>query len=119
MRYKAAYRPQYVLGKLATFNRLMIICQPDPDPETYDWDLLDTDLLRRLDLRKYVSLSRERRLDIPIEALPVEPPKPHRGHASIFDAGTPGALTLDEVEHEIALGEWKLHIRGANVQLQV
>ena len=100
-------------------SRLTTIGQPSPDPETYDWDLLDADLIRRLDLRKYVSLSRERRLHIPIEPLAVEPPKPHRGHTSIFHAGTPGALTLEEVEHEIALGEWKLQIRGANVQLQV
>lgn len=36
-----------------------------PDPETYAWDLLDADVLARLSARKYVSLSRERALNIP------------------------------------------------------
>lgn len=43
MRYKGDFHPQYV-----------------QDPENYAWDLLDDDLRRRLDARKYVSLSRER-----------------------------------------------------------
>ncbi len=33
-----------------------------PDPETFVWDPLDEDFLRRLDTQKYVCLSRERRL---------------------------------------------------------
>ncbi|MCJ1367026.1 Arginyl-tRNA--protein transferase 1 [Acarospora aff. strigata] len=47
MRYKGAYSPQYVL-----------------DPESYTWDLLDDDLRQRLNVRNYVSLSRDRRLGI-------------------------------------------------------
>lgn len=43
MRYKADYRPQYVL-----------------DPDTYEWDILGTELTRKLDERKFVSLSRDR-----------------------------------------------------------
>lgn len=30
------------------------------DPETYAWDLLDSDMLQRMSIRKFVSLSRER-----------------------------------------------------------
>jgi arginine-tRNA-protein transferase len=44
MRYKAAYAPQWVL-----------------DPESYTWDLLDKEFRARLDGRKYVSLSAERK----------------------------------------------------------
>jgi arginyl-tRNA---protein transferase len=44
MKYKVDYHPQYVL-----------------DPESHTWDLLDEDFKRRLDARKYVSLSREKR----------------------------------------------------------
>jgi arginyl-tRNA---protein transferase len=44
MKYKVDFHPQYVL-----------------DPESYNWDLFDDDLKRRLDARPYVSLSRERR----------------------------------------------------------
>lgn len=43
MRYKGDYSPQYML-----------------DPDTYAWDLLDADLKKKLDERKFVSLSRER-----------------------------------------------------------
>ncbi len=44
MKYKVDYHPQYIL-----------------DPESHTWDLLDDDYKRRLDARKYVSLSREKR----------------------------------------------------------
>ena len=47
MKYKVDYYPQYIL-----------------DPESYTWDLLDDDIKRRLDVRKYVSLSREKRENI-------------------------------------------------------
>lgn len=152
MRYKAAYRPQYVLGELAclfVYRRWQ--ANKSLDPETYSWDPVDGDLLRRLNIRRYVSLSREKRLNIPIEPLPTnlqlnsqgprwpwqqpgsessalitdyirgqgDPTNTSTSHASIFDAGTPGALTLEEVEREIALGEWGLRIQGATVQLQV
>jgi arginine-tRNA-protein transferase len=43
MRYKGDYRPQYVL-----------------DPESYEWNLFDDDFKRKLDSRKYVSLSHDR-----------------------------------------------------------
>ena len=35
------------------------------DPETYEWDPLDSDLLARLSSKKYVSMSRERHLGLP------------------------------------------------------
>jgi arginine-tRNA-protein transferase len=44
MTYKVDFRPQYAL-----------------DPETYEWNLFDDDLKRRLDARGYVSLSAELR----------------------------------------------------------
>jgi len=46
MRYKGRFEPSYIL-----------------DPESLEWDLLNDDLRRRLDQRKYVSLSNERRLE--------------------------------------------------------
>ena len=36
------------------------------DPESYDWDPLDAEYLARLSVQKYVSLSRERRLGLPV-----------------------------------------------------
>ena len=39
--------------------------------------------------------------------------------ASVFEAGTPGALALDEVESEINLEEWKLQFGSNVVKLQV
>jgi arginine-tRNA-protein transferase len=44
MRYKGDYSPQYML-----------------DPDSYQWDPLDAELKKKLDERKFVSLSRERK----------------------------------------------------------
>ncbi|RFU26047.1 hypothetical protein B7463_g10299, partial [Scytalidium lignicola] len=43
MRYKGDYNPQYIL-----------------DPESYDWDLLDSEVKNKLDKSKFLSLSAER-----------------------------------------------------------
>ncbi|CAL3972546.1 unnamed protein product [Diplocarpon coronariae] len=43
MRYKGDYTPQHLL-----------------DPESYEWNILDTELKQKLDKTKYISLSRER-----------------------------------------------------------
>lgn len=34
------------------------------DPETYAWDLLDSDMLQRMSIRKFVSMSREREFNL-------------------------------------------------------
>jgi arginyl-tRNA---protein transferase len=47
MKYKVDYHPQYVL-----------------DPESHTWDLIDDEFKRRLDARRYVSLSRDKRVGI-------------------------------------------------------
>lgn len=52
-----------------TIKAIQIILKCLPDPETYAWDLLDADVLARLSARKYVSLSRERALNIPTNSL--------------------------------------------------
>lgn len=49
MRYKMDFHPQYVL-----------------DMEDYTWHLLDADLLKRLDARKYVSFSSEKKAGIAV-----------------------------------------------------
>ena len=38
---------------------------------------------------------------------------------SAFEAGMPGALTIDEVEDRVDLGQWRLKIRGRIVCLEV
>ena len=160
MRYKAAYRPQFVLGEPAKMTANMDDRKADVillDPETYTWDPLDGDLVARLSLRRYVSMSKERDLGIAAEPLSTQinhvtqllqgsaqlsrPPREQESetskafsdyvraqhnpllsqvdHSSIFEAGTPGALTLKEVEQNIALGGWRLRVRGNTVQLQV
>ena len=64
MRYKRDFHPTYVLGELrfraCSYNHLPSLL----DPESYEWNLFDQDLLTRMNSRKYVSLSRERRLGI-------------------------------------------------------
>lgn len=50
MKYKGDYTPQQIL-----------------DPESYDWDLLDADVKKKLDRNKYLSLSREKASLLPSE----------------------------------------------------
>ena len=63
MRYKATFHPTCLLGKSSLLH-LSFFAQhsTNPDPETYDWDLLDNILLARLSARKYVSMSQDRHL---------------------------------------------------------
>ena len=130
------------------------------DPETYTWDSLDSDFLARLNFRQYISMSRERRLNIPPTVLPKLSNSEHLGHegadplhppsssqsshdlesslllsdyieaqdpqlhvdaSSIFEAKTPGAMTLEEVASEIELGRWRLQVSrlGRIVRLEV
>ena len=50
---------------LTSASTAAAIQSPDiTDPESYTWDLLDDDLRQRLNVRNYVSLSRDRRLGI-------------------------------------------------------
>lgn len=121
---------------------------PCVDPEAYSWDPFDSDLLSRLNLRNYVSMSRERRLNIPPASITsfidrqiapgagnnssesalslqdytdAQDPDRHIGASSIFEAKTPGAIALRDVEKELELGEWKLKINriGKIVHLEV
>ncbi|KAI4144791.1 MAG: hypothetical protein LQ340_006532 [Diploschistes diacapsis] len=82
MKYKRDFRPTYVL-----------------DPESYEWNLFDEDLLTRLNSRKYVSLSRERRLGIASTATDPE----EKGAAkqnyeqNLFSSRMPGITTPEDI----------------------
>ena len=66
MKYKRDFYPTYVLGKRNPLRACIRICllTVPLDPESYEWNLFDQDLLTRMNTRKYVSISRERRLGI-------------------------------------------------------
>ena len=136
----------FVLPVAATTN-----CLTFPDPENYAWQPLDDDLLARLTLRRYVSLSKEKKLNIPAQPIgtrielfgwgsssprdqsgsesaneysdyleaQIEAPHIHAHDQSIFEANTPGALTLEEVYRDIPLGEWRIQLQGSMIQLKV
>ncbi|KAI9796599.1 MAG: Arginyl-tRNA--protein transferase 1 [Candelina submexicana] len=113
MRYKGDYGPQYVL-----------------DPETYQWDLLDTDLRRRLDARRYVSLSRERRLGISAtsasasteEQSPFDDDQDFQPlsleNASLFSMNMPGVMTAEQVQSQIELGKMRMILGSDIVHLE-
>lgn len=69
MRYKGNYQLRTFW---VSYSRQVLIFHADliVDPETYSWDPLNEDLRARLDLRKYVSMSRERRLHLHSLPLP-------------------------------------------------
>ncbi|KAI8934530.1 hypothetical protein NX059_008229 [Plenodomus lindquistii] len=78
MKYKGDYKTQHVL-----------------DPETYEWHPLDAELRGLMDRKRYVSMSRERRLKAaetvsrcaPEEAKPIENPGPDQDVAEAAEDG--------------------------------
>ncbi|KAL1956939.1 hypothetical protein VTO42DRAFT_6686 [Malbranchea cinnamomea] len=103
MRYKANFRPQYLL-----------------DPESLTWDPLDDNLRAKLDKRRYVSLSRDRRL----EAEGTDPNtvedelfQPGEEEISLFDVHMPGVLTLEELRAQVDLDHWRMLVQGELVEL--
>ncbi|KAI9820597.1 MAG: Arginyl-tRNA--protein transferase 1 [Pycnora praestabilis] len=135
MRYKGDYKPQYVLGRIARAISAIQLKNENfliphlPDPESYTWDMLDDDLRKRLDARKYVSLSRERRLGISAEpssslaadnignteentqnqSSPViSLLRPSSSPESLFEMNMPGVMSLEEVQIQIDLDKMRI-----------
>lgn len=125
-----------------------------PDLETYTWDLLDPDMFQRMSVRKYVSMSRERRFNLPaasnvfisnealvdeiVEKFNLDPEssnslfeylkspvqsgsatEPEVTFESVFKAGTPGVMTLEEVRQEVNLDQWKMKYGRTVCKLEV
>ncbi|KAF9883582.1 Arginyl-tRNA--protein transferase 1 [Aspergillus nanangensis] len=101
MRYKGAYRPQYIL-----------------DPESYTWDPLDGELSKKLDQRSYVSLSRDRRLasEGMSESTAEAKTEINDEEVSLFDVHMPGVMTLEEVK-AVDLDHWLLLVHGSFVHM--
>ncbi|MCJ1331802.1 Arginyl-tRNA--protein transferase 1 [Thelotrema lepadinum] len=86
MKYKRDFYPTYVL-----------------DPESYEWNLFDQDLLTRMNTRKYVSISRERRLGIGAgDAEPEEVDGSHKAGAGLFASNMPGIAQPEEIKEKVA-----------------
>ncbi|KAF4634986.1 hypothetical protein G7Y89_g3115 [Cudoniella acicularis] len=125
MRYKGDYSPQYML-----------------DPASYDWDLLDGDLKKKLDSNKYVSMSSDalgrdaadntssskdtgmtgtaEELSSPNNTIVFDSdsddlPTPNPD-LILFSRGTPGILTKDQLITDIDLDYVKLRIRGQDAE---
>jgi arginine-tRNA-protein transferase len=114
MKYKGEYRPQYVL-----------------DPESLSWDPLEGELRALLDKKRYVSLSRERRLneaaqgaggdvveltkDDSYSDFPFRTAKEANDAVSdgisLFDLKVPGVMTEEEIQQH-PLGEQRISGRG-------
>ncbi|KAF2785701.1 arginine-tRNA-protein transferase 1 [Melanomma pulvis-pyrius CBS 109.77] len=114
MRYKGEYKPQYVL-----------------DPETYDWNPLEGELRQLLDTKKFVSLSRERRLkeaqaaptnsdndseqdslnDYPLPTA-AEARDAVRNGMSLFDLKVPGVMTVEDIKKKVQLDDQAIKIEG-------
>jgi arginine-tRNA-protein transferase len=127
MRYKGDYSPQYVL-----------------DPESYNWDPLNDEMKMKLDVKKYISLSRERSEGRSINAAPPtdnttgptdksevameidsvpdgeydsddEPPL-EDPELPLFARTMPGILTRDQLMTEVDLDHVKLRIHGETAE---
>ncbi|KAG4427348.1 hypothetical protein IFR05_017168 [Cadophora sp. M221] len=123
MRYKADFSPQYML-----------------DPDSYTWDLLDAEVKKKLDKKKFLSLSRERaglveevptrkellttaannsELDSSVpdydsdgDPLLSDPETP------LFARSMPGILTKTQLLEEVNLDTIKLSVRGTQAEAQ-
>ncbi|KZZ92282.1 arginyl-tRNA-protein transferase 1 [Ascosphaera apis ARSEF 7405] len=111
MRYKANFRPQQVL-----------------DPEDFTWHYLDTQLLAKLDKKRYVSLSREKKIETgEIELEECDKPDSERDfkqlgvereeERSLFEIGFPGILTKRQVQKEVDLDHWQLAAESVLVDM--
>ena len=108
------------------------------DPETYSWDPLNEDYLARLSVRKYVSMSLERRLDLPSRRISDanelgqdtqnrarylgyqhDDTEADTNQNSAFSVGMPGLMSLDEIEDKIELGKWPLKLGNKLGYLEV
>ncbi|KAI5299263.1 2-oxoglutarate dehydrogenase complex E2 component, partial [Ascosphaera pollenicola] len=111
MRYKANFRPQQIL-----------------DPEDFTWSYLDAEMVSKLDNKRYVSLSREKKLAAG-EIEPEECDKPdserdfkqlgveREEERSLFEIGFPGILTRRQVEKEVDLDHWQLAVEDMLVDM--
>ncbi|MCJ1389570.1 Arginyl-tRNA--protein transferase 1 [Xylographa bjoerkii] len=103
MRYKSTFHPTYIL-----------------DPETYDWDPLDQDMLARLSAHDYVSLSRERCLGIGPSSRRTDSPDAASAASnlsSIFQTNMPGVMSIEEVKENIPLEEIDVRLKDKIVNL--
>ena len=106
------------------------------DLETYSWGRVDAEFLARLSSRHYVSMTIERKLQLPprkltdadklqlddegLRELREYQQQVEADPESAFASRMPGIMTLDEVEREIDLGRWRLkHPRYNEVYLDV
>jgi arginine-tRNA-protein transferase len=115
MRYKALYRPQYILGKLF-LPKSSTHTTNQPDPESKTWDPLDGELSQKLDKRKYVSLSHDRANSSSSEEETV-PELANEEELSLFDIHMPGVLTADQVLTQLDLDHWLLLVHGSFVHM--
>lgn len=121
MRYKGAFRPQYILGKTPTTSLLpgYPANSSGADPETNGWDPLAGELTEKLDKRSYVSLSRDRSTNAEDSTSGQSIDKDvNDEELSLFDLHMPGVLTMDEVE-ALDLDHWHLLYHGTFVQMIV
>ena len=128
MRYKGDYRPQNVL-----------------DYDTLEWDVMDDEMRRLMDKRKWVSMSRERKIKevlqrdedadmsgsqendgveeaIASDLYSVIIPSPLEATdsgISILYLGLPGAMSLEEVEKEINLDDMRILRYRINPRLEL
>ncbi|KAM5429701.1 Arginyl-tRNA--protein transferase 1 [Microsporum canis] len=104
MRYKGTFRPQYL-----------------QDPESYEWEPLDEVFAPKLDKRRYVSPSRDRKAASTSADAPDVPDVyediPEEESMSLFDLHMPGVLTVEELRSQVDLDHWHLLIRGMLVEM--
>jgi arginine-tRNA-protein transferase len=100
MRYKAAYRPQFVL-----------------DPESLTWHPLDGEFMAKLDGRPYVSLSRDRQRSLLAAPKDENATEINEEDMSLFDIHMPGVMTVEEVESQIDLDYWLLVVEGTLIHM--
>ncbi|KAE9375407.1 arginine-tRNA-protein transferas-like protein 1 [Stipitochalara longipes BDJ] len=125
MRYKGDYTPQYIL-----------------DPASYNWDPLDEEMKKRLDGKKFVSLSLEQAVSSAATALPPTPPSNQANDSRdvemedagdndeqfdedgpvaepekpVFERSMPGLLTREQLLGEVDLDHIKIRVRDTEAE---
>ena len=83
---------------------------------------LESEFMSGLNSEKNANFSSET-IESLREYLAVQDPhhiaRPEKQHDSVFEAGTPGIMSLADVDSKIDLGEWKIKLRDIIVTLKV
>lgn len=111
MKYKRSFHPTFVLGKDVSIGDDRVLLTT-PDPKSYEWDALDEDMLARMTVRKYVSMSHERTLGLTRDSECRHYEEDEQKDGSLFGVNMPGVMTVEKLQESLELEAIPIRVKG-------